>query len=207
MSGVPPSQDAPPNIALPTRIARLFVKYVLGFGVGVAVGLSVYLGKLDIPLFAPLLHMIPDSLQPVLIPLSSALMGTIAVVTQFYSQERLSRKRLTPLFIKLAVAFVVAILAFMTVQSVVAVRIPTVEGASETFLVGFTRPLVAPCPAGISDEECIKRLTFNTGNISSFWGKGRMVVAQLALQLTYLATTCIFAGLVALVVLTTGRRT
>jgi hypothetical protein len=195
-----------PSIAPPTPVAKLFVKYVLGFGVGVAAGLAVYLGKLNVPLFAPLLQMIPDKLQPVLIPLSSALMGTIAVVIQFYSQQKVTQKLIKPLFARYAIGFVVALLAFMTVQSMVAVRIETVADQSETFLVGFSRPLAPPCPAGVSDEECIKRLTFNTGNIASFWGKGSIVTAQLALQLTYLATTGIFGALIGLVILTTVKK-
>lgn len=194
------------SIDPPTPVAKLFVKYVLGFGVGVAAGLAVYLGKLDFPLFAPLLHMIPDRLQPVLIPLSSALMGTIAVITQFYSQNKVAEKQLRPLFARCAIGFVIALLAYMTVQSMVAVRIETVGDASETFLVGFSRPIAPPCPAGVSDEECIKRLTFNNGNIASFWGKGSIVTAQLALQLTYLATTGFFGTLIGLVILSAGKK-
>jgi hypothetical protein len=194
------------SVAPPTEVGKLWLKYAVGFSVGVGAGLAVYLGKVNVPLFAPLLQMIPDRLQPVLIPLSSALMGTIAVITQFYSQNRITQKRLNPLFARCAIGFVVALLAFMTVQSMVAIRIDTVANDSETFLVGFSRPLTRPCPAGVSDEECIKRLTFNNGNIASFWRKGSIVTAQLALQLTYLATTGIFGALIGLVVLSAGKK-
>lgn len=194
------------STAAPTPVAKLFVKYALGFSVGVASGLAVYLGRVNVPLFAPLLQMIPDRLQPVLIPLSSALMGTIAVVTQFYSHQRLAEKGLRPLFARSAIGFFVALLAFMTVQSLVTVRIETVADDAETFLVGFSRPLAPPCPAGVSDEECIKRLTFNNGNIASFWGKGSIVMAQLALQVTYLATTGIFGALIGLLILSAGKK-
>lgn len=194
------------SVAPPTEVGKLWLKYAVGFSVGIGAGLAVYLGKVNVPLFAPLLQMIPDRLQPVLIPLSSALMGTIAVITQFYSQNRITQKRLKPLFARCAIGFIAALLAFMTVQSMVAVRIDTVASESETFLVGFSRPLTPPCSAGVSDEECIKRLTFNNGNIASFWGKGSIVTAQLALQLTYLATTGIFGALIGLVVLSAGKK-
>jgi hypothetical protein len=194
-----------PKIVPPTPRARQFVNYVLGFGVGVAVGLSVYLGKLDLPLFAPLLDLIPASLQNALIPLSSALMGILAVAVQFYGYRQWSNKELALYFRRLFAAAVAAVILLLVVHTFTTVTIETTPGSSVSFVVGFTRPQRAPCPAEISDADCIGRLSFELSRISSFWGDRRIKMAGLALELSYLAATGVFGALVGLIVLARRR--
>src|SRR4051812_25046827 len=69
----------------PTPLAKRFVRSVLGFGVGVGLGLAPFLGKLGVPGFSALLSLFPEALSAFLIPVSAFLMGMLAAVTQFYS--------------------------------------------------------------------------------------------------------------------------
>ena len=71
-----------------TSLSKKFVRYIIGFGVGVAVGLAPYLGILNVPFFKPLLSLIPEAVRGTAIPLSAALMGIVAVVIQSYGSER-----------------------------------------------------------------------------------------------------------------------
>ena len=185
----------------PTPVGRRWINYVVGFSVGVGSGLSVYLGKVHVPLFSPLLDLIPFTLQNTLIPLSSALMGIVAVAIQFYSYARLGARRLGGLFVRTIVAGITALLLFVVVHTYVVVTIDTTPMGRASFLVCFTRPERSPCPAGVSDAECIMRLTFDPARIASFWGDRCLHTAQLALEITYLATTALFGALVGLVVL------
>src|ERR1051325_9348800 len=86
-----PGPAAAPKAAkpeLPTQLIKDWVYYVVGFGAAVGIGLAVWLGKAGVPLFSPLLDIIPNELRPTLIPLSSTLMGVVAVVVQYRSEER-----------------------------------------------------------------------------------------------------------------------
>jgi hypothetical protein len=185
----------------PTQVGRRWINYVVGFSVGVGTGLSVYLGKVHVPLFSPLLDLIPFTLQNTLIPLSSALMGIVAVAIQFYSYTRLGPRRLGGLFVRTIAAGMTALLLFIIVHTYVVVTIDTTPTGRASFLVCFTRPERPPCPTGVSDAECITRLTMDPARISSFWGDHCLHTAQLALELTYLATTALFGALVGLIVL------
>jgi len=196
-----PENDTAPAVSLPTPTGRRWVNYLIGFSVGVGSGLSVYLGKVHVPLFSPLLDLIPFTLQNTLIPLSSALMGIVAVAVQFYSYTRWGARRLRGLFGRTIAAGIVALFLFVVVHTYTVVTIDTTPTGRASFLVCFARPERPPCPAGISDAECITRLTMDPARIASFWGDRCLHTAQLALELTYLATTSLFGALVGLLVL------
>lgn len=203
----PKTKNKPATIEPPTTVSKLWVRYVVGFSAGVAIGLSVYLGKLSVPLFSPLLDLIPRTLQDTLIPLSSAFMGTVAVVVQFYASHR-PGPRLRSIFVRTATALTIALIALMIVHTLVVVTVETVPGRHASFVVGFSRPERPPCPREVSDAQCIGRLTLDPAMISSFWGDsglGGIRIAQLALQISYLAATTLFGALVGLVVLTTKK--
>lgn len=186
----------------PTPLARRFVRYLLGFFVGVAVGLAPYLGLLRIPFFAPLLDLIPESIQNTIIPLSAALMGLVAVVTQWYGGERLSRAWLRQSFMKALLIAGVSFLALVVIHNIVVAIVPIRGGKDAvSFIVGFTRPSRPPCTEEVSDTECIKLLTFDTTSIDSFWGDRQIRLARLALMLPYLAFTSFSGALIGLLLL------
>jgi hypothetical protein len=188
--------------AAPTPLARRFVRYVVGFGVSVAVGLAPYLGRLRVPGFDALLNLIPDTLQSVALPLSAAVMGTLAVCVQWFGEEHLTRTWLRRAFVRTLATFISAFIVLMVVQSfvVTSVRVPA-EGRTASFLVGFQRPYREPCPIGVSDAECIKRLTLDDARIAAFWGDGAIRAARLALLVPYLVTTGAFGTLVGLLLM------
>ena len=85
------------KLAPPTPLAQRYVRYVVGFGVAVGVGLAPFLGK--VPGLDVLARLFPPDLKSTLIPFSAFLMGLIAVAIQYYSAESISRPvlRSTPL--------------------------------------------------------------------------------------------------------------
>jgi hypothetical protein len=190
-----------PAPRLPTPLARRFVRYVVGFGVAVAIGLAPFLGELDLPLFTPLLHLIPRSVRDTLVPLSAALMGLVAVVVQWLGEERLSRVRLRKMFARTLAVAVFSFVLLFTLHNFIVVRVPIPSlDSTETFIVGFTRPDAPGCQ-GFSDSECIKRLSMNEELIASYWGDRRIALASLCLKLAYLLFTGSFGALVGLLAL------
>jgi hypothetical protein len=81
-----------------------WMRLVLGFSVSVGVGLAPYLGKLKVPLFTPMLSLIPQSLQAVALPLSAASMGLVAVLVQWYGSQQIRQKQLSTWFGRSAVS-------------------------------------------------------------------------------------------------------
>lgn len=189
----------------PTPLGRKLVRYVLGFGVGIAVGLAPYLGLLDMPLFKPLLSLIPDSVRDQVIPLSAALMGAVAVVVQWYAGERLTRKWLRKLFARTLGAAVLSFILLTIIHGLVVVTLPIGKHGSESFIVGFTRPERHPCTAEISDAECVKLVTFDPAEIASFWGDRQVQLARLSLVFSYLLFTGSFGTLIGLIILREGQ--
>jgi hypothetical protein len=105
------------------------------------------------------------------------------------------------------IAFGVGLVAFVVVQSFVVVRmdVPAVK-STVSFLVGFSRPKTAPCPARISNATCIKTLTFDRTKIVDFWGESGVRLAGLSLLGSYFLVTGAFGTLVGLLLLRENRR-
>ncbi|MCF1459249.1 MAG: hypothetical protein LPH21_17405, partial [Shewanella sp.] len=116
-----PIEDHSNNPKPPTNLANKFVRYLVGFSVGVAIGLAPYLGKLDLPLFTPLLTLIPFTIQDTVLPLSAALMGIIAVIVEWYGQERLTRRKMKKIFGRSLVIVLVSFLILVVVHTLLVV--------------------------------------------------------------------------------------
>jgi hypothetical protein len=186
----------------PTPLARKLVRYILGFGVGVGLGLAPYLGLLNIPFFKPLLSLIPESIQGTVIPVSAALMGVVAVVTEFYGGERVTQAKLRGLFKRTLFTAVVTLVILIGLHIFSVVTVPILGGKeSVSFVVGFNRPVKPPCTEEISDAQCIKYLTLDTAEVESFWGDRQVRVAKGLLVLSYLAFTSSFGTIIGLIVL------
>ena len=197
----------------PTPLARRYVRYVLGFGVGVAVGLAPFLGLLDIPLFAPLLSMFPDSLRSTAVPLSSFVMGLVAVGIQFAAGERVPRRRIRRWFV---IAFAAILAALVVVAILYTELVRVVPGVSEVegegalyvpIVVGLSRP-VPPlagcgCEPRQDDVECIREMGF--ANVDKCWGR-QVRRSELLLTLSYLFVTGSFGALIGLLLLQEDAR-
>lgn len=188
--------------APPTPLARRFVKLVLGFGVGIAVGLAPFLGKLQIPGFDALLTLYPNDLRPSLIPLAAFLMGFIAVGVQFLHGERLRRAYLRVAFL---VAFAVVFVGFVWLlaiydERVLRITVPA-TGESYTFVIAPERRRAAcPCDADWSDKECISEKT-DPARVEKCWDGRALRRSRKVLRGGYLLLTGGFGAVIGLLLL------
>lgn len=188
----------------PTPLARRFVRYVVGFGVAVGIGSAPFLGQLDLPLFTPLLHLIPRSLQASVIPISAALMGLVAVVVQWLGEERLTKAWLRKAFGRTLAVAGLSLFLLLVLYPFLVVRLPVPRtGSVESFVVGFVRPDAPGGCAGLSKAECVQSLSLDEKKIATYWGDGQIALASLCLQLVYLLFTGSFGALIGLILLRT----
>lgn len=192
----------------PPQIGRRFVNYLLGFGVSVAVGLAPYLGKLEIPLFEPLLNVLPPSEHGVAIPLSAAIMGALAVAVQWFAGDEPSRGSLRRKFVGTLFGFSLTVALFFVVDVFTVIRLPVAGDRTAVLLVGLGEPRCQEC-ASLSPAECVRSISFEPSRIERCWGSTGLRVARLSLVGAYLAVTSLFGVLVGLLVVSgsEGRRT
>ncbi|WP_035351107.1 hypothetical protein [Edaphobacter aggregans] len=183
-----------PKPKLP-RLASDWVRYLLGFTVSVGVGLAPYLGLVGVPLFTPLLSLIPLSLQNTAIPISIASMGIIAVVVQWRRQAPAK-----PLEFRLALTLaLVTLLLFISLEilAVAHIEVPAVD-QTVSFAVGFQSPQRPPCE-NLSRNACIaQRLGFDEALIDGYFGDTQTRLTKLALLLTYIGFMSAFGWMVGL---------
>ncbi len=174
-----------------------WIRYLLGFSVSVSVGLAPYLGRVKVPLFTPLLSLIPLSLQDIAIPLASAAMGLIAVFVQW------RKNRATPGWMfGIVFGFAVTILLMFVAIEITAVAHIEVPAANSrvSFVVGFLDPKEPPC-VGLSKNTCItSKLTLDEDRIDSYFGDTQTELAKFALVLTYVTFMSLFGLTVGLLI-------
>ena len=174
----------------------------MGLAVGVAVGLAPYLGTQQVPLFTPLLDMVPASIRDSTLPLAAALMGTIAASVQWFGSDRTSLRTLRWAFLATLGCCLLTLSLFMWVNSSYVIKV-SAEGGTRTtsFVIGLTRQPSCTCPAGASDEQCIDGLSWDQSAIAQCWGDRAIRQASLLVRGTYLLATGAFGALVGLLVL------
>jgi hypothetical protein len=178
--------------APPTALARRFVRYVVGFGVGVGAATLVFLA-------GGLFEVIPDSVKRVALPASTLLMGLVAVGVQFYAREAIRRRTLRRLFTVGVLVLVAGVVLFLRLH----VRyVETFEPRGETLTVVLSerRLTTSPCPCEpeLSNEDCLLRLGLDSARLC--WDEVRIEEVEFWLLLTYLLSTIGFGVLVGLVV-------
>jgi hypothetical protein len=185
-----------------TVLGRRFVKHFLGFGVGVGVGLSPFLGKWHIPGFSGLLELFPDDVQQVAIPLSSFLMGCVAAATQFSATEKTRHKTLL-LYFKYALAGVLSLsfgLVFFYMSHVVTISVQGGE-AKTSIVIGGARLKTCGCAESASDEQCIRELSLAPGAAESCWGSLQIRRNKAVLVMLYVANATCFAALIGIMII------
>jgi hypothetical protein len=202
-SGMPGNRGTPekPSARLPA-LGRTWVQYVIGFGVSVAVGLAPYLGRVRVPLFTPMLSLLPDSLQDIALPVSSMAMGIVAVLVQWYGNRRLSKKWLEKSFGRTALVTAAALFAITAIEliAVVRVEVPATE-STVSFAVGAQYPDKPPC-SGISRSQCISTvLSLDESRIESFFGEGQSDITKLVLVIVYTTLMSSFGAMIGLLLL------
>lgn len=193
----------------PTAVGRRIVRYVLGFTVGVGVGLAPYLGTQEVPLFAPLISLYPDSVRDVLIVLSTAAMSIVVVGIQWGADQYQATNKVRGWFSKLFAAAIASFIVLIVVVTLTIVRVPVGSGNSvESFVTSFGSRLpqcASSCSQAESDAQCITNLTFNETRIAGCWGDTNVRVATLAILFSYLATTSFFGAIVGCLLIPTAH--
>jgi hypothetical protein len=191
---------------LPSLTGR-WMRLVLGFSVSVGVGLAPYLGKLKVPLFTPMLSLIPESLQGIAVPLSAASMGLVAVLVQWYGSQQMRQKQLSAWFGRSVATCVGALFLLAAIEMIAVVRVdvPAVDGVV-SFAVGPSHPNVPPC-VGLSRQECIKsKLTLDEAKIDSYFGENIANITKLSLVVVYVTFMSMFGVMVGLMMLSQQQR-
>jgi hypothetical protein len=151
----------------------------------VAVGLSPYLGRWDVPLFDDWLAIIPYGREAV-IRWSTALIGLI-VALLWYRKEYLTSTRLGQLFRTGAIGIGISTLTLLIVQFWCVVPIPGRDASEEDvrILVGFTKP--EACSGSRTRKECLSSLTLDPDEIRAHWGEDEITFVEWLYSLSYLS--------------------
>jgi TIR domain len=176
-------------------LSENWVQMVLGFSVTVVVGLVPYLGKF-VPMFTPVLNIVPEAVQPIAIPLSAAAMGIVAVLIQWHSIHTLQPDERRVWFRRILQLCVIALLAFVCIETIAVVRID-VPAVNQTvsFAVGPFHPRTPPC-ADLGRADCIKhQLSLDEARIDSYFGEGWVDATKFSLVLVYTIFMSSFGGL------------
>ena len=207
MPNTTPTHTQAENLAQPpTPLIRDWIRLILGFGIGVAIGLAPYLGKVRVPGFEALLTLVPDSLQPVTIPTSAALMGIVAVWVQWTATENPTRTWIRKRFRVALQLTIVGLILLFVAQTFVVIRIPIEsEGRIGSYLIGFSRLPTSPCPPNMPDAQCLERITLDDAAIATVWGDNQLRLAGLLLLGSYFVTTASFGMLIGLLLVHGAR--
>lgn len=196
------------KVELPTPLASQLVRYVRGFGVGVALGLAPFLGILPIPGFSALLDMYPESMRGWLIPLSGILMGILAVSVEFLGTKIPPAATLRKWFKMSLAVWVVSFLGLLFLYPRWVARVEVGDGThTPAFVTGSDvvplRPPSSPCkcPAGQAAEGCIADIGLAQGPVRECFGSGAITTANQVLALLYFLLTGTFVLIAGLLLL------
>lgn len=191
-----------------TKQSRRFVRYSLGFGVGVGVGLAPLLGAVAIPGFQALLSLFPWTLVDFLIPLSSFMMGTMAVVVQYRSgSRRIVAATYERAFKRTLGVIVVSLLLLVVLYFATVARLP-IDGGRDTIAVvtGVARVPTCACPDDYSRLQCLEEITLRPAAVESCWGSAQVAVSSAVLSLLYLFLMGGFGALIGIMMLRPQRK-
>lgn len=176
-------------------MAKHWVQLTLGFGVSALVGLVPYLGRF-IPFFTPVLALLPDSVQPIAIPLSAAAMGVVGMVVQWRIIHNQNPGQLTVWFKRTLLGCVVSLVTLAAIEmlGVVRVDVPAVD-RTVSFAIGPIDPQKPPC-TGLSRADCIKHhLSLEESSVDSYFGEGWANLTKLAIVIVYTGFMSTFGAL------------
>ena len=180
----------------PTPLARRFVRSVLGFGVGIGLGLAPFLGK--VVGVDALLRLYPQEMQASLITLSSFLMGIVAAAIQYYAGEGIGRTTLRRWFRRSLIGLLGALLLLIVLYELFVERVST---RNTPLVIALSRTETCDCPAKLGDAACIEQITVDPAALDSCWGSRPRKMSRLLLRLSYLLVTGGFGVLVGLLLI------
>lgn len=199
-----------PPITPPTPLARQYVRLVVGFSAGMALGLAPFLGTFPIPGFRALLTLYPNESRLDLVTMGAFLMAVVAVVVQFYAGERLSADNLRRWFRRTTLVIGVALIALTVLVNEWVVRIGTAESTTSFVIAGERLPydgspgdevIGCPCPTKMPDRICLLRLGAGDEGIPLCWDDKPRRRVNLALFASYFLLTGGFGTMIGLLIL------
>jgi hypothetical protein len=196
---------AEPRHSAPTKTTRTWIRWVLGFGVGVAVGLAPFLGRMDIPGFTSLFNVLPFNDRDQIYPLSGFVCAVTAVSYQYWAQGKQPDHR--RLFMRALVFTIACFLGFLALRTLFVVDVP-LDGNHEFIpvLVSAGRVATCGCPPAMSDVQCVQNISIDVAEIASCWGDGPLRLIRLGLILAYLGLIAAFGLLVGAALVQQGDR-
>jgi hypothetical protein len=190
------SWERPANqIVTGNQQARKFLRYCLSFGMGAVVALVSY----SLPLFKPVLSLLPDTGYVFVLLVFAAVLGALGVGVQWHADEKLPRLRIRRRLKQIVIIATFSIVAFVILHAIVVVTL-TVQGEPQWFIVGFSRRVVEGCPAEITNQQCLKNLSIDPVEIAKAWGEGQIKLASSLLTFLYLAFVSSLSSLAGLFV-------
>lgn len=187
---------------LPSSAAR-YLRYVLAFGVTLAVGLAPLLGKLNVPGFTALLSLYPVGLAEGLVPFAAFVMAMPAIAVQFFAADSFDRSSLRRLFSTYWILLLVVVaLCFLAYWKYV-VRVPYADGAgTAAYLVCGEQKSTSPCVGEVL-EACIpNKVGLDPKEVANqLCAPQNLKNAELILSSAYLILMLFFGGLIGLLVL------
>jgi hypothetical protein len=201
----------PATILPPSSLARRLVRYILGFSVGIALGLAPFLGRVKVPGFSALLELYPVQMQQNLIILSGFLLGIVAVAVQFYATKASPTAILERYFGSLLKAMLAVLLLLVVLYQTSVVSFPIekqvsvvphrVETHRYSVVVGWFRANSAACscPPAMSAINCVEQHSIDLRMVSACWKY--LPLFELALTIPYLFLLGGFGTLVGLLLL------
>ena len=190
------SWERPANeIVTNNQRARKFLRYCLSFGMGSAVALLSY----SVPLFKPVLILLPDTGYGFVLLVFAVVLGGLSVGVQWHALEKLPRLRLRRRLKQILGIATIALVGFVILHTIVVVTL-TIQGEPQWFIVGFSRRVVEGCPAEITNQQCLKNLSTDPVEIAKAWGEGQIKLASSLLTLLYLSLVSSLSSLTGLFV-------
>lgn len=166
--------------------ARVFVRQVILFNLGTALGLTPYLGNLGVPLFSHLLDLYPVGLKGNLIAFSSLFLGLVSVAINFFSGERVTKKKMRKLFGLGLGGASLSLLGLFILHSLLVVQIDLGDGAIASFVLANERLETCGCAEATQDKLCLKELSMDPAAIESCWDSRQVSYRRLLIAIPYL---------------------
>lgn len=187
-----------------TSLGNRYLRYLLSFGVTLAIGLAPLLGRAHVPLFTSIMEVFPLDLQGGLIPFASFVMTLPAVGVQFFAGEAIASRTVNRAF---AITFLILVpltLALYVVYSYAVVRVP-IEGGRGTaaYIVGNDFVQDCPCKArGLRIASCIGiAISANPAQVSDCYPANEINLRRSILATLYLLVMLSFGALIGLLIL------
>ena len=190
-----------PKVSVPiSPVSKKWVSLLLGLGISVPTALLPLFGKLGIPPFKGLLALIPESIQPVVIPLGCAAMALMSISVEFRVMAKAPKEKLLAEAKKGLLLTGALLVAFCIAYSFLVTVVHLLGGKESVSVVtGFANTSAPPC-VGFDVEGCVKYLTLSESAIASYFGDRQIRLAKLILEVLYIGFFAAFGNLAGILV-------